>query len=116
VGVCPPPMETPEGWLVLYYGAGHPSGGQLFRLGLALLDLDDPRRVIRRSQEWVFGPQALYESDGQTKAITFPCGWLHQKSDGKILLYYGAAGTSVCMAEANFGEVVDYALSCPMPS
>jgi len=116
VGVCPPPLETPEGWLVLFYGAGHLSGGHPLRLGLALLDLDDPRRVLRRSQEWVFGPQEPYERDGHKRGVIFPCGWVHDKSDGKIRLYYGAARASVCMAEANLADVLDYTLSCPRPS
>ena len=115
VGVCPPPLETPAGWLVLFYGAGQQAGRHPLRLGLALLDLDDPRRVIHRSQEWVFGPQAPYERDGHRMGIIFPCGWVHDESAGKIRLYYGAARTTVCLAEANFKELVDYARSCPPP-
>lgn len=116
VGLCPPPMETPEGWLVLFYGTGHLAGGHPLRLGLALLDLEDPRRVLHRSQEWVFGPQETYERDGHKRGVIFPCGWLHDASDGKIRLYYGAGRSSVCLADANFKEVLDYALSCPRPS
>ena len=101
---------------MLFYGTGHLPGKHPLRLGLALLDLEDPRRVIRRSQEWVFGPQERYELNGQKRGVIFPCGWLHDKADGKIRLYYGAARTSVCLAEANFKEVVDYILSCPRPS
>jgi len=80
------------------------------------LDLDNPRRVIHRSQEWVLGPQAHYERDGQRMGVIFPCGWVHDSSSGKIRLYYGAARATVCLAEASFKEVVDYALSCPPPS
>ena len=64
IGLGPPPLETPEGWLILYHGVRMTAGGCLYRLGLALLDLDDPRRVLRRSDEWVFGPETPYERAG----------------------------------------------------
>ncbi len=57
IGLSPPPLETPEGWLVLYHGVRITAGGCLYRLGLALLDLEDPCRVLRRSDEWIFAPK-----------------------------------------------------------
>ena len=57
IGLSPPPLETPEGWLILYHGVRHTAGGCLYRLGLALLDLEDPCRVLRRSDDWIFAPR-----------------------------------------------------------
>lgn len=64
IGLSPPPLETPEGWLVLYHGVRDTLGGCLYRLGLALLDLEDPRRVLRRGDEWIFAPEESYERQG----------------------------------------------------
>ncbi len=117
VGVCPPPLETPEGWLLLYHGVRKtPSGGRLFRLGLALLDLEDPRRVLRRSDEWIFGPQAPYEREGNARDVIFPCGWIHDEASGLVRMYYGAADTSVCMAEASMADLLAYVRTCPRPA
>jgi predicted GH43/DUF377 family glycosyl hydrolase len=61
IGLSPPPLETPDGWLLMYHGVRVTPGGCLYRLGLALLDLEDPRRVLRRSDEWIFAPETSYE-------------------------------------------------------
>ena len=74
-----PPLETPEGWLILYHGVRVMAGGCLYRLGLALLDLEDPRRVLRRSDEWVFTPEMPYERQGDVGGVVFPCGWILDK-------------------------------------
>src|ERR1043166_3588066 len=61
IGLSPPPLEPAAGWLLLYHGVRHTGSGCLYRLGLALLDLEDPRKVLRRSDEWVFAPELPYE-------------------------------------------------------
>ena len=82
IGLGPPPLETPEGWLILYHGVRVTAGGCLYRLGLALLDLEDPCRVLRRSDEWVFGPETPYERQGDVNGVVFPCGWILDKPGG----------------------------------
>jgi beta-1,4-mannooligosaccharide/beta-1,4-mannosyl-N-acetylglucosamine phosphorylase len=57
VGGGPPPIETPEGWLVIFHGVKGTAHGPIYRVGLALLDLEDPRRVLKRLPRWVFGPK-----------------------------------------------------------
>ena len=76
IGLGPPPLETPEGWLLMYHGVHLTAAGPIYRVGLALLDLDDPRVVMRRSDEWVFGPKAPYERSGDVADVVFPCGWV----------------------------------------
>ncbi len=72
IGLGPPPLETPEGWLILYHGVRMTAGGCLYRLGLALLDLEDPGRVLRRSDEWVFAPRAALRAAGRRQRRGLP--------------------------------------------
>jgi predicted GH43/DUF377 family glycosyl hydrolase len=111
IGLCAPPMETKEGWLILYHGVRMTASGSIYRLGLVLLDLEEPTRVIRRSDEWIFGPKAPYEREGDVDDVVFPCGWI--KKGDKIFMYYGAADSRICLATADFDEVVNFILKCP---
>ncbi len=111
IGLCAPPMETKEGWLILYHGVRTTASGSIYRLGLALLDLEDPTKVIRRTDEWVFGPKAPYEREGDVDDVVFPCGWIRKKN--KVYIYYGAADSRLCLATANFDELIDTVLKCP---
>lgn len=106
IGLGPPPLETAEGWLVLYHGVHVTSDGPIYRAGLALLDLEDPRTVLRRTDEWVFGPVAPYEVTGDVGRVVFPCGWVADTNADLIQLYYGAADSVVAMATARLSEVV----------
>ena len=108
IGVGPPPIETPEGWLMVYHGVRLTVAGALYRVGLALLDLDDPSRVIRRCDEWVLGPRAPYELTGDVPGVVFPCGMVHDADSDELRLYYGAADTTVGLATASLADVVEY--------
>jgi predicted GH43/DUF377 family glycosyl hydrolase len=111
IGLCAPPMETKEGWLILYHGVRTTASGSIYRLGLVLLDLQNPTKVIRRTDEWIFGPKASYEREGDVDDVVFPCGWI--KKGDKIFMYYGAADSRICLATADFGEVAEFILNCP---
>jgi predicted GH43/DUF377 family glycosyl hydrolase len=111
IGLCAPPMQTKEGWLILYHGVRITASGSIYRLGLVLLDSDDPTKVIRRSEEWIFGPKASYEREGDVDDVVFPCGWI--KREDKIFMYYGAADSRICLATADFDEVVEFILKSP---
>ena len=115
VGLSPPLIETPRGWLMLYHGVRHTPGGCLYRLGLALLDLEDPRRVLRRSDEWIFAPEAAYERQGDVNGVVFPCGWTLDAKTGVIRVYYGGADTCIALATARLVDVLDYLRKCPSP-
>lgn len=112
VGMGPPPLETAEGWLVVYHGVRQTVAGSLYRAGLALLDLDDPSKVVRRCSEWVLGPSETYELTGDVPGVVFPCGMVHDTTTDELRLYYGAADTCVAMASASLADVVDYLNSC----
>jgi len=111
IGLSPPPLETPDGWLILYHGVRTTAGGCLYRL--ALLDLEDPCRVLRRSDEWIFAPETNYERQGDVDDVVFPCGWILDKASGTIRLYYGGADTCVALATAKLSDLLGYLRKCP---
>jgi len=114
VGLGPPPIETSEGWLIIYHGVRMTVSGALYRVGLALLDLEQPWKTIRRSEEWVFGPREPYERVGDVPGVTFPTGTVVNESTGELRMYYGAADSSVCLATANLNDLLNYLLhECP---
>jgi predicted GH43/DUF377 family glycosyl hydrolase len=101
VGLSPPPIETPEGWLMLYHGVRHTAAGSLYRLGLALFALDKPEYCLLRGDSWVFGPEARYECAGDVANVAFPCGYTIGDDGDSIKLYYGAADTSIALAHGS---------------
>lgn len=111
VGLGPPPIETPEGWLIIYHGTRVTASGSLYRVGLALLDLET-LEVIRRSRDWVFGPEENYERVGDVDDIVFPCGAVVDEKTKELLVYYGAADSVVALAIANLNDVLDYLKKC----
>jgi predicted GH43/DUF377 family glycosyl hydrolase len=113
IGMGPPPLETEHGWLVVYHGVRQTVAGGLYRAGLALLDLERPSVVLRRSEEWVLGPGADYEVSGDVPNVVFPCGLVHHTDTDKLFLYYGAADTRIGLATASRADVLAYLLSCP---
>jgi Predicted glycosylase len=113
IGLGPPPIETPDGWLVLYHGAHLTAGGPIYRVGFALLDLEDPTIVLRRSDEWAFGPREPYEVHGDVHHVVFPCGWIVDELRDEVRMYYGAADTRIGLATARLSAVLDYVRACP---
>ena len=75
VGLSPPLIETPRGWLMIYHGVRHTASGSLYRLGLALFALDRPDHCLLRGTSWVFGPETQYEREGDVPNVAFPCGY-----------------------------------------
>ncbi|OQA87764.1 MAG: Beta-1,4-mannooligosaccharide phosphorylase [bacterium ADurb.Bin236] len=106
IGLSPPPIETQDGWLILYHGVRVTGSGVIYRLGLALLDLNNPGRLIARSDEWVFGPSEGYELFGDVDKVVFPCGWI--RDSDKILLYYGGADSCIALATASLSEMLSW--------
>ena len=111
IGLSPHPIQTSDRWLIMYYGMRKTTSKVSYRLGLALLDLEDPRKVLHRSEGWIFGPRELYERTGDVNDIVFPCGWVLVEDELRI--YYGSADTSVSMASAKMHDVLQYIRGCP---
>jgi predicted GH43/DUF377 family glycosyl hydrolase len=115
IGLGPPPLETPEGWLVMYHGVRLTSDGPIYRAGLALLDLEDPGTVLHKLDEWVFAPEERYEMTGDVGRVVFPCGWVRDAAADKLFLYYGAADTVIGLATARFSDVLARVLRARRP-
>ncbi len=108
IGLGPQPIETSEGWLILYHGVKITAAGSLYRIGLALLDLENPHKVIKRSNQWVFGPKEPYECRGDVPYANFPCGAVVDDQTNLLALYYGAADTSVALATAKIDDLLEF--------
>jgi predicted GH43/DUF377 family glycosyl hydrolase len=108
IGLSPPPIETPQGWLVLYHGVKQTAAGCIYRLGMALFDLHTPEHCIKRGDEWVFGPEEPYEQHGDVDNVVFPCGYTVAPDGDTIRLYYGAADTSIALATGSVQAMLDW--------
>ena len=106
IGIGPPLLKTEHGWLLVYHGVKETVGGAIYRVGLALLDLEEPTRVLRRTSDWVLAPCEPYERQGDVPNALFPCGLIHDRDSGELRLYYGAADTSICLATASYDDVI----------
>ena len=113
IGLGPPPLRTEHGWLLVYHGVKETVAGEIYRVGLALIDLDEPTHVLRRLPDWILAPLAPYERTGDVPNVVFPCGLLHDPADGDVRLYYGAADSSICVATARFDDLLDAVLAAP---
>jgi predicted GH43/DUF377 family glycosyl hydrolase len=101
IGLSPPLIETERGWLMIYHGVRHTAAGSLYRLGLALFDKNDPEVCLARGDEWVFGPEAPYETDGDVGNVAFPCGTTLAPDGDTINMYYGGADTCIALARGS---------------
>lgn len=115
IGLAAPPIETAEGWILLYHGVRQTASGSIYRLGMALLDLDNPIKVLHRSDEWVFGPTERYEREGDVDDVVFPSGWVLDDKTGLLKMYYGGADSCIALATANIGDLLEYIKRCPEP-
>ena len=108
IGAGPIPIETTEGWLLIYHGVLTSCNGFVYSMGAALLDLDEPWKVIARGQRYLLAPQAPYERTGDVPNVAFPCAALVDPSTDRLALYYGAADTCVGVAYGYINEIIDY--------
>lgn len=98
IGAGPVPIETDQGWLVFYHGVLQSCNGYVYSMGVALLDLDKPWKVLARSKPYLISPQESYELTGDVPNVVFPCAALSDSDTGKIAIYYGCADTVVGLA------------------
>ena len=106
VGLSPPLIETPRGWLMLYHGVRQTGAGSLYRLGVALFDLETAQQCLLRGDSWIFGPETAYEREGDVGYVTFPCGYTIDDDGETINLYYGAADTSIALATGKISQLL----------
>ena len=108
IGLSPPPIETPEGWLVIYHGVKQSCAGCIYRLGLALFDLKKPELLLKRGNQWIFAPEEPYEMHGDVGNVVFPCGYTIAPDGDTINIYYGAADTCIALATASIKEMLNW--------
>jgi predicted GH43/DUF377 family glycosyl hydrolase len=108
IGLSPPPIETSRGWLVIYHGVRHTPSGCLYRLGLALFDLENPEKCLLRGDSWMFGPEAEYERNGDVNDVVFPCGYTTDPDGDMLNIYYGAADCSIALARASVRSLLEW--------
>ena len=106
IGLSPPPIETPQGWLVIYHGVKQSCAGCIYRLGIALFDLNKPELCLKRGDEWVFGPEEQYELHGDVGNVVFPCGYTVAPDGDTLRIYYGAADTSIALATGSISTML----------
>ena len=107
-GAGPIPIETDEGWLLIYHGVITTCNGFVYRMGCALLDLEDPSKVKYRTRYYILGPEMPYEQNGDVPNVTFPCAALADSETGRIAIYYGCADTVTGVAFTTVDELVEY--------
>ncbi|MDP4198057.1 MAG: glycosidase [Bacteroidota bacterium] len=108
IGMASPPIETPEGWIMIYHGVRNTASGKIYRLGLALFDRENPDQCLLRGDEWIFGPEERYEVDGEVKNVVFPCGQTIGDDGDTIYLYYGVCDNSIALATGSIKTLLDW--------
>jgi len=108
IGLCSPPIETAKGWLVLYHGVRQTASGSIYRLGLALFDIDRPDICLQRGDSWMFAPEADYERTGDVRDVVFPCGQTIGPDGDTIHLYYGAADSCMALATGSIRALLSW--------
>lgn len=110
IGPGAPPVKTEKGWLNIYHGVFPTMDGSVYRLGVALHDLNDPAKILGVGDNWILQPEAPYEITGYVHNVVFTCGAVPE-DDGTLKLYWGGADTVMCVGTANIAELVDLCLT-----
>ena len=108
IGGGPVPVETKEGWLMIYHGVWRSCNGYIYNMAAAILDIDKPWKVKYRCKNYLLSPQANYETVGDVPNVVFPCGILSDAETGRLAIYYGAADTVVALAFAQIDKLLEY--------
>ncbi len=105
IGPCSIPIRTDEGWLILFHGVMMPCANTWYTLGVALLDLEDPSKVIARAEHPILQPEAHYERHGLVPNVIFCCAAVPEP-DGEVKIYYGAGDDTQAMATSTIDELL----------
>ena len=108
IGPGPIPMETTEGWLMIYHGVLTSCNGFVYHVGSALLDINEPWKVLYRTDPYILNPREYYECVGDVPNVVFPCATLSDAATGRIAMYYGGADTVTCIAFTQVDELIAF--------
>ena len=106
IGAGPIPIETERGWLIFYHGVLTSCNGFVYSFSAALLDKDEPWKVLKRGREYLISPQKDYECVGDVPNVTFPCANIVDADTGRITIYYGCADTCTSLCFTTVDDVL----------
>lgn len=112
IGPGATPIKTEKGWLNIYHGVFNTMSGAVYRLGVALHDLNDPSIVLGISDQWILQPEDPWEITGYVSNVVFTCGAVPEK-DGSIKIYWGGADSVMCVGNANINDLIDLCINNP---
>ena len=115
IGPGAPPIKTDQGWLSIYHGVFQTMDGSVYRLGVALHDLQNPAKIIGVGDSWILQPEDPWEITGYVHNVVFTCGAVAE-SDGTVKIYWGGADTVMCVGEANISDLVALCLDHGRPA
>jgi len=104
LGGSTPPLRTKDGWLVIYHGVSKTD--EQYRVGVMLLDINDPRKILARSSDYIMEPEFPYETEGYYTGCVFPTGNIIK--DDTLYVYYGGADRFVCVATCSVTELLKF--------
>lgn len=107
VGAGPVPIETDEGWLLIYHGVRTSCSGYVYSVGAAILDLEKPWEVRYRTRSYLLAPTEPYERVGDVPSVVFPAAAIVDTKQ-RVTLYYGAADTVLAVAYANLDDIIAF--------
>ena len=113
IGAGPVPIETDRGWLLFYHGVLTSCNGFVYSFSAALLDRDEPWKVLRRGKEYLLSPQRDYECVGDVPNVVFPCAALTDADTGRVAIYYGCADTCTALCFTTVDDVIAWLDSQP---
>jgi beta-1,4-mannooligosaccharide/beta-1,4-mannosyl-N-acetylglucosamine phosphorylase len=106
IGAGPAPIETTDGWLMFYHGVLTSCNGFVYHFGAALLDLEEPWKVVARGRSYLMSPQMPYEQVGDVPNVVFPCAAI--RDDDRISIYYGCADTVIGLAFCRVHDILEF--------
>ena len=112
IGPGATPIKTDKGWLNIYHGVFNTMSGAVYRLGIALHDLNDPSIIIGVADEWILQPEDPWEITGYVSNVVFTCGAVPE-DDGSVKIYWGGADSVMCVGSANIDDLIDICLKNP---
>ncbi len=115
IGPGAPPIKTPQGWLSIYHGVFPTMDGSVYRLGVALHDLNNPAHIVGVSDSWILQPETEYEITGYVHNVVFTCGAVPE-DDGTVKIYWGGADKVMNVGTARISELVDLCLNHSRPA
>lgn len=115
IGPGATPIRTPQGWLHIYHGVFATMDGSVYRLGVALHDLNDPAHIIGVADDWILQPEAPWELVGYVHNVVFTCGAVEEE-DGTVKIYWGAADSVMCVGSARIDDLINLCLNHSRPA